>query len=69
MTCKECNAKMRKDDVDKMFNGCMNIYWLCDHCNTSCIEKIRFNQSWKEMWHVENGDVVMDYEVVKKIKK
>lgn len=69
MICKECNAEMRKDDVDKSFDGCMDVYWECDHCQTCCKEKIRFNQSWKEIWHSENGDVAKDYEIVNKIQR
>lgn len=67
MICKECNSEMRKDDVDFSFPGCENIYWECDFCLTGCIEKIRFNQSFIEVWHSENDGIVKDYEVRKKI--
>lgn len=67
MICKECNLEMRKDDVDKRFDGCKDIYWVCDFCLTSCIEQIRYSQSCREYWHSENDGNVKDYVVKKKI--
>lgn len=58
---------MYLDDRDYNFKGCYDNYWNCDKCITSCIEQIRFNQSFKELWHSENDNNVKDYEIKKKI--
>ena len=67
MKCKECGAEMYLDDEDFNFKGNKDKYWCCDKCETSCIEQIRFGQSFKEIWHSENGNKVKDYEIKKKI--
>ena len=41
---------MTKDDVDFNFKGNVNIYWLCEHCNTTCYEAVRFDKSYKRIW-------------------
>lgn len=70
MVCLECGMEMRKDDVDFRFEGCKNVYWLCDFCPTSCIEQVRFNHSFKQIWHTEKEDgTVIDYEIVNKIDR
>lgn len=69
MICKECGTKMYEDDRDFNFKGCYDIYWNCPNCQTSCIEEVRFNQSFKEIWHSENADMVKDYEIKHKIKR
>lgn len=38
------------DDRDYRFKGNIDKYWLCEHCHTTCIEEIRFSQSFKEHW-------------------
>ena len=67
MKCKECGSEMREDDRDFNFKGNYDIYWCCDNCITSCIEQVRFAQSFKEIWHSENNDKVKDYEIKHKI--
>ena len=69
MICRECGAKMYVDDRDEQFKGCEDIYWSCTDCQTSCIEEIRFSQSFKEIWHSENNDEVKDYEIKHQIKR
>lgn len=54
------------DDKDFNFKGNYDNYWCCNNCQTSCIEQVRFNQSFKEIWHSEN-DEVKDYEIKHKI--
>lgn len=49
--CKNCGKQMQKDDVDFNFRGNYDIYWVCDSCSTSCIEKIRFGKIFKEEWY------------------
>ena len=51
------------DDKDYNFKGCYDNYWNCEKCQTSCIEEVRFSQTFKEIWHSENnneGDVEDD---------
>lgn len=67
MECRECSSEMVLDDKDYNFKGNYDNYWGCNKCNTSCIEQVRFGQSFKEIWHYENGDEVKDYEIKKKI--
>lgn len=69
MICKECGAIMRIDDRDYRFKGCYDLYWACDDCCTSCIEEIRYSQSFKEIWHSENNDEVKDYVIKHSIDK
>lgn len=68
MKCKECGAEMYIDDRDRQFKGCEDIYWNCPACLTSCVEEIRFSQSFKEHWHTEN-DGVKDYTIRKRIDR
>ena len=63
MICKECGAEMYLDDRDTNVKGNCDNYWCCNECQTSCIEQVRFAQSFKEIWHSENGDEVKDYEI------
>lgn len=67
MICRECGAEMYLDDKDFNFKGNYDNYWCCDKCQTSCVEQVRFGQSFKEIWHSENNDEVKDYEIKKKI--
>ncbi len=69
MICKECGSNMYVDDRDVKFPGNKDIYWSCENCQTSCIEEIRFNQSFKEIWHSENNDQVKDYEIKHNIQR
>lgn len=50
MICKECGAEMLLDDKDFNFEGNYDNYWICEKCEISCIEEIRFNQPFKEIW-------------------
>ena len=52
---------MLLDDKDFRFNGCLDKYWLCENCSVSCIEEIRFNQSFKEHWLSEEKGI--DYTI------
>lgn len=45
MNCKFCNKKMRLDDVDYNFKGNQDNYYVCDNCESSAFEKIRYNKS------------------------
>ena len=67
MKCRECGMEMYLDDVDRNFKGNYDNYWCCGNCSTSCIEQVRFAQSFKEMWHSENNNEVKDYEIKHKI--
>lgn len=61
--CKECGKDMILDDIDFRFKGCYDNYFICEHCQTSCTEEIRFNQSFQEHWHSENNDIAKDYSI------
>lgn len=63
MKCLECGSEMYLDDRDTNFKGNYDNYWLCENCQTSCIEQVRYSQTFKEIWHSENDDVVKDYEI------
>lgn len=63
MICKECGSGMRLDTKDRHFKGNYDNYWICDNCLTSCIEEVRFSQSFNEIWHSENNGEVKDYEI------
>ena len=61
MICKECGSEMYLDSKDYNFKGNYDNYWCCNQCQTSCIEQVRFNQSFKEIFHSENNDIIKDY--------
>ena len=70
MVCKECKKQMILDDRDYHFKGNVDKYWLCEHCHTTCIEEIRFSQSFKEHWTVhdiENDVTLKEYTIKHKI--
>ena len=69
MKCKECGAKMYIDTKDFTFKGNYDIYWGCTSCQTSCIEQVRFGQSFKEIWHSENNGRVKDYTIKHQIER
>lgn len=62
MKCIECGEEMRIDCKDKNFKGNYDLYWVCDNCQTGCIEEIRFSQRYREIWHSEKNGKVKDYE-------
>lgn len=68
MQCREYGAKMYLDDKDINFKGNHDNYWNCTQCRTSCIEEVRFGQSFREIWHSENNGV-KDYTVKHQIKR
>jgi len=57
MQCKNCDAKMRLDDVDYNFKGNQDNYWICDNCGTGCFEKIRYGKSCYKEFYREGEDV------------
>lgn len=67
--CRECGSKMYLDSKETNFRGNYDNYWCCEKCQTSCIEQIRFGQSFKEIWHSENNDQVKDYTIKHKIER
>mgnify|MGYP007123127803 CR=1 FL=1 len=69
MKCRECGSNMYLDDKDYNFKGCYDNYYNCEKCNTSCIEEIRYNKSFLEIWHSENDNEVKDYVVKPPIKR
>ena len=60
--CKVCNSEMLLDDIDFHFKGCLDKYWICENCKTSCTEEIRYGQSFKEHWFNKDKNI---YETVK----
>lgn len=60
--CEECGHVMHVDDVDYRFNGCYDVYYVCTNCDTSCMQEVRFGQKFKENWHTENNETIMDWE-------
>lgn len=56
MKCKYCGKEMELDDVDYNFKGNKDNYWICEHCNVSAIEKIRYNKSISVKFYNEKGD-------------
>ena len=63
MICKECGKSMYLDNRHERFKGNIDKYWLCANCQTSCIEEIRFSQSFREFWHCENNDKAKEYTI------
>ena len=57
MICKFCNNEMLLDDKDVLFEGYLDKYWICENCKTSCKEKIRFGQSFREHWTNEDKNI------------
>ena len=68
MKCKECGAEMFLDDKDYNFKGNYDNYWNCSNCKTSCIEQVRYNQTYKEIWHSEKNGV-KDFEIKHRIER
>lgn len=50
MRCRICGAEMRLVDRDFNFKGNYDNYWVCDHCDTVCTEKVRYGRSISESW-------------------
>lgn len=67
MKCAKCGEEMYLDDKDYNFKGNYDDYWRCPKCDTSCIEEVRFGQSFRELWHSENNSKVDDWVIKKKI--
>jgi len=45
LKCKFCESEMRLDDTDFNFKGNKDNYWVCDNCETTAFEKIRYGKS------------------------
>lgn len=60
MKCRYCGYEMRLVDVDKNFKGNEDRYYICDTCNSGCIEEIRYNKPFREIWHLEIDSFVFD---------
>lgn len=69
MICRECGSEMFLDDKEIRFKGNRDNYWCCESCQTSCIEQVRFGQSFREFWHSENGSEVKDYTIKHTIQR
>lgn len=68
MNCRFCDKKMWLDDYDCVRKGNCKKYWLCDGCNTSCIEVIICNIPVEESWHREdNQGNVLFYQTISKL--
>lgn len=55
MICKACGEEMRLDDVDLIFKGNKDNYYICDKCNTTCVEKIRYSKQMGVKWYEEEN--------------
>ena len=55
MICKYCGGKMELDDIDYNFKGNQDNYWVCDNCNASAIEKIRYGKSISVEFYKEDN--------------
>ena len=67
MICKGCGKKMILDNKDVRFRGNLDKYWECENCHSSCIEEIRFSQSFKEHWTVRYFNTLFqEYMLIKK---
>lgn len=67
MKCRYCGTEMQKDDVDFNFKGNYDIYWICPKCESSCIEEVRFSQSFREFWRNEKNGTPVDETIRKRI--
>lgn len=61
MFCRFCGAKMYLDDKDYSFKGKYDEYLNCPNCQSGCINQVRFGRPFKEIWHSENDNKVIDY--------
>lgn len=55
MICKYCGKEMKLDDVDYNFKGNKDNYWICENCNASAIEKIRYSKSISVKFYKEDN--------------
>lgn len=58
MDCKNCKEPMRLDDTDFNFKGNYDKYYVCDHCNCSCIEKTRYGKIIKTDWNMDECETI-----------
>ena len=54
MICRECGLEMRLDDRDGFSRSNCDNYWICDSCDTSCVELVRKGVSVSLNWYTEN---------------
>ena len=64
MVCKECKNNMRLDDTDMDRKKIVAKYYCCDYCNASCIVEYWVGIPYRELWHIEDGKTVKDYEIL-----
>lgn len=65
MKCRKCGNEMLLDDVDFNFKGNKDNYWICENCGSSCMEQIRFHQTWKKIWHIDNETEVITNKLIR----
>lgn len=52
--CQYCGTLMTLDDIDYNFEGNQNNYWLCQNCNGTCFQKVRYGKVVKSEF--SNGE-------------
>lgn len=56
--CPVCKQKMYLDDVDYDFKGKFDAWWLCEKCNITAFQKVRFGKSYSITFEDEKGDAI-----------
>ena len=70
MICRECGKAMYLDSKKERFIGNINKYWVCENCHSSCVEEIRFSQSFKEHWTLRYFNTVFhEYMIYKEFTR
>lgn len=67
MLCLRCKSEMILDDKDFNFDGNYDNYWLCEDCEISCVEEVRYHQSFCEIWDSEIHEEFRNHIVKKPI--
>lgn len=67
MNCRFCGKKMWLDDYDCVRKGNCTKFYLCDDCNSTCIENVVCNITVQERWYREDnqGNVLFDQTISK----
>lgn len=42
--CHFCGGRASFDDLDFMFSGCQDEFWICDHCKVAFDVKVRYGK-------------------------
>ena len=63
MLCKKCDNQMKLDDTNYNFPGNIDYYWICENCNCSCKEQIRYGQKFKENWTINDKNYTVKYKI------